>query len=100
MRLRVLGSAVVAQRVCATYSAQGATSLPQVGAVFGKTWGVSNPEILKGHQGRVVEITGTIDAHGDSIHINKVSDIACGPKLCERQCKGKCGNGSACDCPK
>ena len=33
MRLRVLGSAVVAQRVCATYSAQGATSLPQVGAV-------------------------------------------------------------------
>jgi len=73
------------------------------GAAFystaGKTWGVSNPEILKDHRGRVVEITGTIDAQRDSIHINKVSDIACGPRLCERQCKGKCGNGSACDCP-
>lgn len=27
-------------------------------------------------------------------------DIACGPRFCEKRCKGKCGNGSSCDCPK
>ena len=27
-------------------------------------------------------------------------DIACGPRFCEKQCKGKCGNGASCDCPK
>ena len=66
----------------------------------GSTWEVSNPDKLRGHEGRAVEITGTFDAQTQTVHIETVSDMACGPRFCERQCKGKCGNGSACDCPK
>jgi hypothetical protein len=43
------------------------------------------------------------DPHGQSKEIELVydkMDIACGPKFCEKQCKGKCGNGASCDCPK
>lgn len=41
--------------------------------------------------------------HGQSKEIELVydkMDIACGPRFCEKQCKGKCGNGASCDCPK
>jgi hypothetical protein len=43
------------------------------------------------------------DPHGQSKEIELVydkMDIACGPRFCEKQCKGKCGNGTSCDCPK
>jgi len=69
-------------------------------AMDGKTWDVSNPEMLKGHEGRGIEVTGTFDAQGKILRIEKVSNMACGPRFCERKCNGKCGNGSSCDCPK
>lgn len=66
----------------------------------GSAWEVSNPETLKGHEGRAIQITGTFDARAKRVYIEAVKDMACGPKFCERQCKGKCGNMSNCDCPK
>jgi len=62
------------------------------------TWVVSNPDKLEGHEGRAVEITGTFNALSQTVYIETVSNMACGPRFCERKCKGKCGNGSACDC--
>lgn len=82
----------------------GVINLKDQKAVFhtkgGSTWKISNPEMLKGIKGQAVEITGTFNAKDQTIHIQKASSMACGPRFCERQCKGKCGNGSACDCPR
>jgi hypothetical protein len=69
-------------------------------AMDGKSWEVSNPDTLRGHEGRGIEVTGTFDAQGKIVRIEKVSNMACGPRFCERKCNGKCGNGSSCDCPK
>jgi hypothetical protein len=66
----------------------------------GSTFRISNPEILESHKTRGVEITGTFDMKSQKVQIQKVSNIACGPRFCERKCKGKCGNGSDCDCQK
>jgi hypothetical protein len=66
----------------------------------GKTWEVLNPEMLKGHEGRAVQLSGTFEASGKSVRVEKVSNMACGPRFCERACKGKCGNGVDCDCPQ
>jgi len=44
-----------------------------------------------------------IDAEGHNINdvlVYDRMDMACGPRFCEKQCKGKCGNGTSCDCPK
>jgi hypothetical protein len=88
----------------ATHAMVGLTKRMDAKTVFaakeGGTWEVSNPDKLRGHEGRAVEITGTFNEQTQIVHIETVSDMACGPKFCERQCKGKCGNGSACDCPK
>jgi hypothetical protein len=43
------------------------------------------------------------DAAGNSLRdvlVYGKKDLACGPKFCEKQCKGKCGNGKSCDCPR
>ena len=69
-------------------------------ATKGSTWKVLNADKLTGHEGRAVEITGTFNAQRQTVHIETVNDIACGPRLCERKCEGKCGNGNACDCDK
>src|SRR5882762_1110036 len=61
-------------------------------------WTIQNAETLKGHEGHFVEITGTLDKDTTTMRIEKVVNLACGSRFCERKCKGKCGNGSACDC--
>jgi membrane protein implicated in regulation of membrane protease activity len=38
----------------------------------GKSWTVSNPEALKGHEGHEVEVKGHVDAAKNEIHVTSV----------------------------
>jgi len=61
------------------------------------TWKVSEDgqtrtSTIKGKDGKGNNISG--------VYVYEKMDLACGPKFCEKRCKGKCGNGADCDCPK
>jgi hypothetical protein len=66
----------------------------------GKVWEIANQESLKGHEGRFVELHGSFDPQNKTLHVGGLTNLACGSRFCERKCKGKCGNGTSCDCER
>jgi len=66
----------------------------------GKVWEITNQESLKGYEGHLVELHGSFDPQKKTLHIGSLANLACGSRFCERKCKGKCGNGTSCDCEK
>jgi hypothetical protein len=66
-----------------------------------KIWEITtNRDTLKGHEGHLVEIDGTFNSQKGQVQIESLANLACGSRFCERKCKGKCGNGTSCDCEK